>query len=145
AIGKAAAIIQEATAISPEGRISFWDLGIWKDEHIEKYRQITSFIKSQGSIPGIQLAHAGRKASDNRPWAGRGQLSSQHPNGCQRVSLSPLLIQDVDLTPVPLSEGDNNRPIEDFRKAAQRAIEAAYQIIEIHAAHGYLHHQFLSP
>src|SRR5690606_874739 len=145
AIGKAAAIIQEATAISPEGRISFWDLGIWKDEHIEKYRQITSFIKSQGSIPGIQLAHAGRKASDNRPWAGRGQLSSQHPNGWQTVAPSPLPFQDDDMTPVPLSDADINRLIEDFRKAAQRAIEAGYQIIEIHAAHGYLIHQFLSP
>lgn len=145
AIGKAGAVIQEATAVVPEGRISFWDLGIWKDEHIEKYKQITSFIKSQGSIPGIQLAHAGRKGSDNRPWEGRAQFTPDTEFGWQTVAPSAIPFHEKDHTPVALSTADIAYIVDNFKQAALRAIAAGYQIIEIHAAHGYLIHQFLSP
>ena len=145
AIGRSAAVIQEATAVQPNGRISFWDLGIWKDEHIQKYRQITTFIKSQGSIPGIQLAHAGRKASDNRPWERRGQFSADHINGWPTVAPSAIPFHEKDQTPLALTIQEIKKLIADFQKAAERAVEAGYQIIEIHAAHGYLIHQFLSP
>lgn len=145
AIGKAAAVIQEATAVVPEGRISFWDLGIWKDEHIEKYKQITSFIASQGSIPGIQLAHAGRKGSDNRPWEGRGQFSPESAFGWQTVAPSAIPFAENDYTPVALSKEDIAYIVDNFKQATQRSLAAGYQIIEIHAAHGYLIHQFLSP
>ena len=141
AIGRSAAIIQEATAVQANGRISFWDLGIWKDEHIEKYRQITTFIKSQGSIPGIQLAHAGRKASDNKPWKGRVQFPADHKYGWQTVAPSAVPFHQKDQIPLSLSIQEIEQLIEDFKKAAERAINAGYQIIEIHAAHGYLIHQ----
>lgn len=145
AIGKAAAVIQEATAVVPEGRISFWDLGIWKDEHIDKYQQITRFIKSQGSIPGIQLAHAGRKASDNRPWEGRGQFAPENTFGWQTVAPSALPFHEKDHPPRALEISDIQNIVTYFAEAAQRAVKSGYEIIEIHAAHGYLIHQFLSP
>lgn len=145
AIGKAGAVIQEATAVLPEGRISYWDLGIWKDEHIEKYKQITDFIKAQGSIPGIQLAHAGRKGSDNKPWEGRAQFAPDSVYGWQTVAPSALPFHPKDNPPVALLKEDIAYIIDNFRQAAARAVAAGYQIIEIHAAHGYLIHQFLSP
>ncbi|KGE15106.1 NADH:flavin oxidoreductase/NADH oxidase [Sphingobacterium deserti] len=145
AIGKAGAVIQEATAVVPEGRISFWDLGIWKDEHIEKYQQITAFIKSQGSVPGIQLAHAGRKASDNKPWQGRTQFAPDTEYGWQTVAPSAIPFHEKDHTPIALELTAIQALVERFREAAERAIKAGYEIIEIHAAHGYLIHQFLSP
>ncbi|MFD1769762.1 NADH:flavin oxidoreductase/NADH oxidase [Sphingobacterium suaedae] len=145
AIGRAGAVIQEATAVVPEGRISYGDLGIWNDEHIEKYRQITSFIKSQGSIPGIQLAHAGRKASYDKPWEGSAQFDSNHEYGWQTVAPSPIPFHEKDQIPVALHADDIRTIIANFRQAAIRAVEAGYEIIELHAAHGYLIHQFLSP
>ncbi|MGO3109254.1 MAG: NADH:flavin oxidoreductase/NADH oxidase [Sphingobacterium sp.] len=145
AIGRSAAVMQEATAVQAIGRISYWDLGIWKDEHIYKFQQITSFIKSQGSIPGIQLAHAGRKASDNRPWEGRGQFPADHANGWQTVAPSPIPFLDNQQHPLALTVREIETLVEDFKKAAERAVQAGYQIVEIHAAHGYLIHQFLSP
>ncbi|GHE46044.1 NADH:flavin oxidoreductase/NADH oxidase [Sphingobacterium griseoflavum] len=145
AIGKAGAVIQEATAIAPEGRISFWDLGIWKDDHIEKYRQITTFIKSQGSIPGIQLAHAGRKGSDRKPWEGKAQYLPEHEFGWQTVAPSAIPFHEKDHPPLELSRTAIQDIVVRFREAAERAIKSGYEIIEIHAAHGYLIHQFLSP
>lgn len=145
ATGGSSAVIQEATAIQPNGRISFGDLGIWQDEQIQKYKQITSFIKAQGSIPGIQLAHAGRKASDNKPWEKRGQFPADHKNGWQTVSSSSIPFHSTDQPPTALSLQEIKTIINDFKKAAERAIDAGYQIIELHAAHGYLIHQFLSP
>ncbi|TDS09734.1 NADH:flavin oxidoreductase/NADH oxidase [Sphingobacterium paludis] len=145
AIGKAGAVIQEATAVVPEGRISFWDLGIWKDDHIEKYRQITAFIKAQGSIPGIQLAHAGRKGSDNKPWQGRAQFAPDSEYGWQTVAPSAIPFHEKDHTPIALTITEIRDLVVRFREAAERAVKAGYDIIEIHAAHGYLIHQFLSP
>lgn len=145
AAGKAGAIIQEATAVCAEGRISFGDLGLWKDEHIEKLTEITEFIKSQGSIPGIQLAHAGRKASTNKPWINRDQFSPEHENGWQTVSSSNLPFHPKDHAPIALTTSEIQTIISQFKEATKRAVKAGYEIIEIHGAHGYLAHQFLSP
>ena len=145
AIGGASLIIQEATAVSPEGRISPEDLGIWTDEHIEKYKQITSFILSQNSMPGIQLAHAGRKASTSSPWQGNRKLTEQE-NGWRTVAPSALRYREEEaLPPVELDKEGIAKVIADFKAAARRAHEACYKVLEIHAAHGYLLHQFLSP
>ncbi len=145
AIGRAGAIIQEATAIRADGRISYGDLGIWKDEHIEKYKEITDFIKQQGSIAGIQLAHAGRKASCEIPWISRKQISPDKPNGWQTISCSDIGFNPTDISPKQISQEEIKQIIEDFKNAAIRSLKAGYQILELHAAHGYLIHQFLSP
>ncbi len=145
AIGGAAAVIQEATAVTPEGRISYGDLGIWDDQHIEKLKEITSFIKENNAVPGIQLAHAGRKASSNKPWMGRTQFAPSEALGWQTVAPSPLAFHSGDYTPKELKIDEIEKLIEQFGHATKRAIQAGYQIIELHAAHGYLIHQFLSP
>lgn len=145
AIGKAAAIIQEATAVTPEGRISYGDLGIWDDTHIEKLKQITTFIKSQGSLPGLQLAHAGRKASTEIPWLGRRQICPEDENGWQTVGPSNLPFQENEVPPRALQIDEIAKLVTAFQHAARRAVLAGYEIIEIHAAHGYLIHQFFSP
>ncbi|WP_010252298.1 NADH:flavin oxidoreductase/NADH oxidase [Myroides injenensis] len=145
AIGKAGAIIQEATAVVPEGRISYSDLGIWSDEHIEFLTRITSFIKSQGTIPGIQLSHAGRKASGEKPWLGRKQFAPTHENGWQTVGPSEIPFNENDLKPHALTIAEIEEIVIAFKQATVRAIKAGYEIIEIHGAHGYLFHQFLSP
>lgn len=145
AIGRIGTIIQEATAVTPEGRISYGDLGLWEDGQIEKYRQIVNFIHSQGSKAGIQLAHAGRKASTDKPWLGREQFSPEHENGWTTVSSSAVPFHDKDFAPVALDKEGINTIIEAFRLSAKRAVKAGYDIIEVHAAHGYLIHQFLSP
>lgn len=145
AIGGAALVMQEATAISPEGRISYGDLGIWKDEQIAMYNQITSFIHSQGSLAGIQLAHAGRKASTEIFWKGGKQFSPDEPNGWQTVSSGNIPYHESDLPPVPLLLDGIKKVITDFTSAAERAEKAGYDVLEIHAAHGYLINQFTSP
>ncbi len=144
AVGGAALIIQEATAVSPEGRITPGDLGIYKGEHVEKLQSITRFIRAQGALPGIQLAHAGRKAGCALPWNGGIQLKANE-GGWTTVSASAIPFNPEDTTPLPLSIEGIQNVIADFKTAAQRALEAGYQVVEIHAAHGYLIHQFLSP
>jgi 2,4-dienoyl-CoA reductase-like NADH-dependent reductase (Old Yellow Enzyme family) len=144
ASGGTGLIIQEATAVSPEGRISPGDLGIWADEHIEKLKAITSFIKSQKAIPGIQLAHAGRKASSETPFGGGHQLPIAD-SGWQTVAPSPLTFSENQIAPVALDKNGIQKVISDFKNATARALIAGYQVLEIHAAHGYLLHQFLSP
>lgn len=145
AVGGAGLIIQEATAVSPEGRISPEDLGIWKDEHIEKYRQITAFILAQNAMPGIQLAHAGRKASVSAPWQGNRKLTLAE-NGWRTVAPSSIRYHDNEaMAPLELDAEGIAKVVSDFKKAARRAREACYKVLEIHAAHGYLIHQFLSP
>ncbi len=144
AVGGAALIIQEATAVSPEGRITYADMGIWKDEHIEKLRQITSFIHVNGSVAGIQLAHAGRKASCEKPWLGGAQIGSGE-NHWQTVSASPIPFREGDMIPRELSKTEIAVITEDFKQAAHRSLKAGFKLIEIHAAHGYLINQFLSP
>ena len=144
AVGGAGLIITEATAISPEGRISSEDLGIWKDEHIEKLSQITSFIAAQGCVAGVQLAHAGRKASTAVPWKGRAEVP-QSEGGWQTVAPSNIPFSDTYPKPAALDEAGIGTIITDFTHAANRALQAGFKVIEIHAAHGYLVHQFLSP
>jgi len=144
AVGGAGLIISEATAVSPEGRISPYDLGIWKDEHLEKLQQITSFITAQGTVPGIQLAHAGRKASTNVPWKGRGKVAVEE-GGWEVLAPSAVAFSDEYPMPVALDAAGIQKVIADFTRAASRALRAGFKVIEIHGAHGYLVHEFLSP
>ena len=144
AVGGAALIIQEATAVSPEGRISPGDLGLYKDEHIEMLQRITTFIHQHGAVAGIQLAHAGRKAGCARSWDGGKQLK-ENTGGWKTVGPSELAFFEHDDTPLALNEEGIQKVISDFRMATLRSLKAGYKLIEIHAAHGYLLHQFLSP
>jgi 2,4-dienoyl-CoA reductase-like NADH-dependent reductase (Old Yellow Enzyme family) len=144
AVGGAALIISEATAVSAEGRISPQDLGIWKDEHIEKLKQITSFIRAQKSIAGIQLGHAGRKASTCIPWEGHSAVSPEN-GGWRPIAPSALPFSDTYPMPDALDQEGIDKVIADFAAAAKRALAAGFQVVEVHAAHGYLIHQFLSP
>ncbi|MDO1446705.1 NADPH dehydrogenase NamA [Rhodocytophaga aerolata] len=144
AVGGAGLIIFEATGVSSEGRISPDDLGIWKDEHIEGLKRITSFIASQGSIAGIQLAHAGRKASTYSPWKGHTGISLEQ-GGWQTVAPSAIPFSENYPQPIALTDEGIQKVITDFKAAAVRALEAGFQVVEIHAAHGYLLHEFYSP
>ena len=145
AVGGAGLVISEATAVSPEGRITPDDLGIWKDEHIDNLKRITSFIEQHGAIPGIQLAHAGRKASTSSEWKGGGAFLSPENGGWTVVAPSPIPFSKDHGIPHELTKAEIKQLIESFAKAAQRAKAAGFKVIEIHAAHGYLIHQFLSP
>lgn len=144
ASGGAALIIQEATSVSPEGRISPADLGLWKDEQIEKMKAINQFIISQNSIPGIQLAHAGRKASMSEPWNGNKRLDESN-GGWNPVAPSAISNHSNENPPIALDKIGIQKVISDFKSTTKRAVQAGFQVIEIHAAHGYLLHQFLSP
>jgi 2,4-dienoyl-CoA reductase-like NADH-dependent reductase (Old Yellow Enzyme family) len=144
ASGGASLIIQEATAVSPEGRITPGDLGLYSDGHMEKFRSIARFITEQGSVAGIQLAHAGRKASCSRPWEGGMQLQEDE-GGWVTVAPSALPFNPEDRMPAELDMSGIEKIICDFTLAAGRALQAGYQVVEIHAAHGYLIHEFLSP
>jgi 2,4-dienoyl-CoA reductase-like NADH-dependent reductase (Old Yellow Enzyme family) len=145
AVGGAGLVFTEATAVLPEGRISPQDLGIWKDDHIEPLARIVRFIHEQGSVAGMQLAHAGRKASTHRPWDGHGTVP-EHGGGWAKV-VAPSALRFADGYPMPQAlTGDGIQEIvEAFAQAARRASEAGFRVIEIHAAHGYLIHEFLSP
>lgn len=144
AVGGAAAVIAEASAVTAEGRISPADLGIWKDAHIEPLARIAAFIRGQGAAPGIQLAHAGRKASVKRPWAGGGAVSDAE-GGWTPVAPSAVAFEERYRTPKELDEHGIREIVEAFAAAAARAKRAGFQLVEIHAAHGYLIHEFLSP
>ena len=144
AVGGAGLVIQEATGVSPEGRITPGDLGIYLDEHIENLSAITTFVKQHGAVPGIQLAHAGRKAGCAKPWDGGKQLSV-NDGGWKTVAPSPIPFLPSDNLPEELDLSGIMKVVADFRTAAARAVEAGFQVLEIHAAHGYLIHEFLSP
>lgn len=145
AVGGAGLIITEATAVSPEGRITFADLGIWKDDHIAKLKKITNFIEQHGAVAGIQLAHAGRKASHTQPWTGGKQLLPNDDNGWDTVAPSALAFTEGEIAPLELDGEGIGKVIADFKAAAVRSLAAGFKVAEIHAAHGYLVHQFLSP
>lgn len=142
AVGGAALVIAEATAVSAEGRISPSDVGLWNDAQREAWQPITRFIAAQGAVAGVQLAHAGRKASTLRPWEGSGPVKE---GGWATVAPSALPFDADWHTPQALDERGLRKVVDDFRAAAVRALAAGFQLIEIHAAHGYLLHQFLSP
>ncbi len=144
AVGGAALVFTEATAVSPEGRISPDDAGIWSSKHAEAYKRITSFIKEQNSIPAIQLAHAGRKASTFSPWKGTGAVQLNE-GGWQTVAPSSISFAENYPSPKEMNKQDIQTVIDQFKSAAERSIEAGFQIIELHMAHGYLIHEFLSP
>ena len=144
AVGGAGLILTEATSVSPEGRISIADLGIWKDEQIEKFKEITDFIHENGSIAGIQLAHAGRKASFDIPWQNPQQLPAAN-GGWETVAPSAEKFNPTDKTPIALTIEGIEKVKADFKAATIRSIKAGFKVVEIHAAHGYLLHQFLSP
>lgn len=144
AVGGAGLIISEAASISPEGRITPYDLGIWKDEQIPKLKEITDFVKSQGAVIGIQLAHAGRKASRNPEWLEPAVVSLES-GGWTPFAPSAIKFADDFYEPKEMTISDIKKVISDFGAATKRAIKAGFQIVELHAAHGYLIHQFLSP
>ena len=145
AVGGASAVIAEATAVSPEGRISPHDLGIWKDEHVTFLARITAFIRAQGAVAGVQLAHAGRKASMDVPWRG-GRALDESEGGWRPVyAPSALAFSSRTQQPVEMAPADIERAIGDFRRGAERALAAGFQVVELHGAHGYLLHEFLSP
>ncbi len=144
AVGGAALIFTEATAVSPEGRITPDDLGIWKDEHIAFLKRITSFIEAHGGVPGIQLAHAGRKASHFSPWKG-GRALKKEEGAWETLAPSPVAFREDEPLPREMSIDDINQLVKDFSAAAERALQAGFKVFEIHAAHGYLINEFLSP
>ncbi len=141
--GGAGLVLAEATAVVPEGRISPADAGIWNDEQASAYERITAFVREQGAVPGIQLAHAGRKASTQRPWEGHGYVEPAD-GGWQTVAPSPVAFGDWP-TPKELATEDIRGLVRAFADAAQRALAAGFEVVELHAAHGYLLHEFLSP
>jgi 2,4-dienoyl-CoA reductase-like NADH-dependent reductase (Old Yellow Enzyme family) len=145
AIGGAGVVIAEATAVSPEGRISPQDLGLWRDEHIEMLARITRFVRDQGSVAGVQLAHAGRKASVEVPWRGGAPLPPNEGGWSPIVAPSALPFGSRSQVPAALDIAGIRRIVNAFRDAARRALDAEFQVLELHGAHGYLLHEFLSP
>ncbi|MEU0582990.1 NADH:flavin oxidoreductase/NADH oxidase [Streptomyces sp. NPDC006132] len=144
ATGGTGLIIVEATAVSPEGRISPYDLGIWNDTQVEAFRRITRFLTAQGTVPAIQLAHAGRKASTDRPWKGGAPVGPE-AYGWDSVAPSPIAFDDRHPAPAELTVDQIAEIVEQFAAAARRALAAGFEIAEIHGAHGYLINEFLSP
>jgi 2,4-dienoyl-CoA reductase-like NADH-dependent reductase (Old Yellow Enzyme family) len=144
AIGGAALVFTEATAVEERGRISSADTGIYEDAHVESWRPIAEFIRSHGAVPGMQLAHAGRKASTAPPWTGGKPVSVQE-GGWEPVGPSALAFDAGYTVPRELSAAEIAGIVAAFRKSAERALAAGFEVVEIHAAHGYLLHQFLSP
>jgi 2,4-dienoyl-CoA reductase-like NADH-dependent reductase (Old Yellow Enzyme family) len=145
AVGGAGLIITEATAVSPEGRISPADLGIYNDDHVIKLKEITDFIHAHGAVAGVQLAHAGRKGSHNSPWEEGTQIPSTQPNGWKTVGPSAIAFTEQEEVPLELDKAGIEKIKADFKAAARRALAAGFKVIELHGAHGYLLHEFLSP
>lgn len=144
AVGGAGLVFVEATAVAPEGRIAPGDLGVWTDAHVEPLARIASFLTRMGAVPAIQLAHAGRKASCRAPWEGGAQLPLD-AGGWQPVAPSAVPFREGDRPPIALDEAGIRATIAQFQAAARRAVRAGFRVIELHAAHGYLMHEFLSP
>jgi 2,4-dienoyl-CoA reductase-like NADH-dependent reductase (Old Yellow Enzyme family) len=145
AVGGAGMVMVEATAVSPEGRISPTDMGIWSDEHVAPLRRCTDFIHQHGAVAGLQLAHAGRKASTVPPWQGRRYVGADEGGWRPLLAPSALPFDDEAPRPQELDQAGIERIIDSFRAGAQRALDAGFKLVEIHAAHGYLLHEFLSP
>jgi len=145
AVGGAGMVLTEATAVLPEARISPQDLGIWADEHIEMLGRIVSFIHEQGSVAGMQLAHAGRKASTHRPWETPGAISESEGGWKKVVAPSAVAFADTYPMPQALTTEGIQEVVSAFAAAARRACQAGFRVLEIHGAHGYLIHEFLSP
>jgi 2,4-dienoyl-CoA reductase-like NADH-dependent reductase (Old Yellow Enzyme family) len=144
AVGRAGLVMVEASGVSPEGRITAWDSGIWSEAHADAFARIVEFIHAQGSVAGIQLAHAGRKASTEKPWRG-GRAIADGPHSWTPVAPSSIPYRAGDPIPHALSSAEIDEVIAQFARAAQLALRAGFRVVEIHAAHGYLLHEFLSP
>ena len=144
AVGGAALVMVEASAVTPEGRITPGDSGIWSDAHTEAFRPIAKFVKQHGSVAAIQLAHAGRKASTDAPWLG-GKALSPEQGGWQPVAPSAIAFDASSPKPRELSTGEIDRVAQQFVDATRRSLAAGFEVIELHMAHGYLLHEFLSP
>ena len=145
AVGGAGTVFAEATAVSPEGRITPDDLGLWSDAHIAPIARIAAFVKTQGAVPAIQLAHAGRKASMPKPWAASPKALSTSEGGWQAVAPTTERFSEGYSTPRSLDHAGMDKVIADFAAATRRAEAAGFLLVEIHGAHGYLLHEFLSP
>ena len=146
ALSGAGLCIVEATAVQPEGRISYADLGLWNDTQAAQIKSLLKKVRSLSPMPfAIQLAHAGRKASTDKPWEGKGQIAPDQPLGWQTVSASDIPFQSHEHPPKSLSLDEIQQVIQDFAASAKRAVDAGFELIELHAAHGYLLHQFMSP
>ncbi|HET6174082.1 MAG TPA: NADH:flavin oxidoreductase/NADH oxidase [Gaiellales bacterium] len=144
ATGGAGAVIVEASAVTPEGRISPDDSGIWSEHQVEAFRPITAFLSEHGAVPGIQIAHAGRKASVDAPWRGGRPLGPEE-RGWQAVAPSAVAYDAGWQVPRELTPAEIGDVVEAFAAAARRALTAGFRLLELHAAHGYLLHEFLSP
>lgn len=144
ATGGTGLIVVEATAVSPEGRISPYDLGLWNDTQVEAFRRITRFLTAQGAVPAVQLAHSGRKGSTERPWKGGAPVGPEG-HGWQPLAPSPLPFADGHPVPTELTVNQIRDIVGQFAAAARRALDAGFEIVEIHGAHGYLVNEFLSP
>ncbi|HEY8418444.1 MAG TPA: NADH:flavin oxidoreductase/NADH oxidase [Limnochordales bacterium] len=144
AVGGAGLIIAEATAVEPRGRITPFCLGIWDDKHVEPFARIVRFIHAHGAVAGIQLFHAGRKASTAQPWKGGHPLTPAE-GGWTVIGPSPIPYRPDGPVPVPMTHQDIDQVVQAYRLAAQRALAAGFRVVEIHAGHGYLLHEFLSP
>jgi len=144
AVGGAGLVMVEASAVTPEGRISPDDSGIWNDEQTEAFRRITAFLSDQGAVPAMQLAHAGRKASTDAPWHGGGPLGP-HERGWAPVAPSASPFSQAHPVPHALTADEIDGVVTAFSAAARRALDASFRVIELHMAHGYLMHEFLSP
>jgi 2,4-dienoyl-CoA reductase-like NADH-dependent reductase (Old Yellow Enzyme family) len=144
AVGGAGLVFVEATGVTSEGRITPGDLGIWSDEHVEPLARIVKFLNRMGAAAAIQIAHAGRKASCQVPWLGGAQLTAEE-GAWETVAPSAIPFHETDVPPRVLDEAGIQGVIEAFRLATERSVRAGFQVIEIHAAHGYLLHEFLSP
>lgn len=144
AVGGAGMVMIEATAVTPVGRITPDDSGIWSDAHIPSFKRIIHFVRAQGAVAGMQIAHAGRKASCDAPWRG-GHALGEHERGWQPVGPSAIPFSETAPTPTAMTREDIRETVAAFADAAERALAAGVQVIELHAAHGYLLHEFLSP
>ena len=144
AAGGVGLVFAEATAVSPEGRISPGDTGLWNGAQVDAFRRITDFVSAHGAVAGIQLAHAGRKASTHVPWEGAGPLAPGE-GSWTTLAPSPVAFDAGSPAPREMTAGDMERVIDEFAAAARRAADAGFGVVEVHAAHGYLLHEFLSP
>lgn len=144
AVGGAGLVMAEATAVTPEGRITPFCLGLWSDEHMQAFKPIVEFIKLQHAVPAIQIAHAGRKASCDAPWR-EGKFLLPEQGGWQAVAPSAAPLTPEHGTPHALSTKEIQETVQQFRAAAERALQAGFEVLELHCAHGYLLHEFLSP
>lgn len=144
AVGGAGLVMVEASGVSPVGRITSWDSGIWSEAHADAFRPITKFIEEQGAVAGIQLAHAGRKASTDKPWTG-GRVLVDGPHAWTPLAPSAIPFRATDPPPHAMTIAEIDEVVEQFARAAEHAHSAGFRVVELHAAHGYLLHEFLSP